>query len=223
MNPFPLPSLRWPLVRVPLWIYNYCFITRLPALRMLKSARARARARAPPSPLSFRQSIKLPVSSFAFHFCFPVRSVSPFHSIPSMATWYAPAKDQGPLNGLALAGPAIRTSAQAWTTRTARKCAVPCWLVEVVNAQGLTCTPSPRAAVCPFPTRPVEPAIDTAALLSLWDAARHAVEQLLERPVKLEIEPGRYLMAESGVLVTGGTRHEATGRQPFCDGGRQLQ
>ena len=64
-----------------------------------------------------------------------------------------------------------------------------------------TCTPSPRAAVCPFlPGR--EPAIDTAHYFSLWDAARHAVEQLLEHPVKLEIEPGRYLMAESGVLVT---------------------
>ena len=75
-------------------------------------------------------------------------------------------------------------------------------LVEVVNAQGLDLHAISAGGGLSVPYQAGEPTIDTAHYFSLWDAARHAVEQLLEHPVKLEIEPGRYLMAESGVLVT---------------------
>jgi diaminopimelate decarboxylase len=53
-----------------------------------------------------------------------------------------------------------------------------------------------------IPYRAGEPVIDTAHYFALWDAARKQVEQLLGHPVALEIEPGRYLVAESGVLVS---------------------
>jgi len=46
-----------------------------------------------------------------------------------------------------------------------------------------------------------EEAINTAHYFGLWDAARQRVAQYLGHPVKLEIEPGRFLVAESGVLV----------------------
>jgi diaminopimelate decarboxylase len=53
-----------------------------------------------------------------------------------------------------------------------------------------------------IPYRAGDPAIDTAHYYSLWDAARRQIAQHLGRPVQLEIEPGRYLVAEAGVLLT---------------------
>lgn len=51
------------------------------------------------------------------------------------------------------------------------------------------------------PYRPGEPRIDTAHYHALWDAARRQVATRLGRDVHLEIEPGRYLVAEAGVLL----------------------
>lgn len=47
-----------------------------------------------------------------------------------------------------------------------------------------------------------EEAINTEHYFGLWDAARQRVAQHLGHEVKLEIEPGRFLVAESGVLVS---------------------
>ena len=43
--------------------------------------------------------------------------------------------------------------------------------------------------------------IDTEHYFSLWNNARTAIAQHLGHPVQLEIEPGRFLLAEAGVLV----------------------
>ncbi|OQP31618.1 diaminopimelate decarboxylase [Pantoea latae] len=53
-----------------------------------------------------------------------------------------------------------------------------------------------------IPYRFGEEAIDTAHYFGLWDAARQRIAAHLGHPVKLEIEPGRFLVAESGVLVS---------------------
>jgi diaminopimelate decarboxylase len=53
-----------------------------------------------------------------------------------------------------------------------------------------------------IPYRAGEPQVDTAHYFSLWDAARKKLEAHLGHPVHLEIEPGRYLVAEAGTLVT---------------------
>ena len=45
-------------------------------------------------------------------------------------------------------------------------------------------------------------AIDVQAYYELWDATRKRLEQAFGHPVALEIEPGRYIAAESGYLVT---------------------
>ncbi|PKH22676.1 diaminopimelate decarboxylase [Enterobacterales bacterium CwR94] len=44
--------------------------------------------------------------------------------------------------------------------------------------------------------------IDTDHYYGLWNAARERIAAHLGHPVKLEIEPGRFLVAESGVLLT---------------------
>ena len=46
-----------------------------------------------------------------------------------------------------------------------------------------------------------EPVVDTQHYFELWDAARQQVAAQLGHPVTLELEPGRYLVAESGVLL----------------------
>lgn len=53
-----------------------------------------------------------------------------------------------------------------------------------------------------IPYREGEPRIDTAHYFSLWDHARRAIAAQLGHAVHLELEPGRFLVAEAGVLVT---------------------
>ncbi len=47
-----------------------------------------------------------------------------------------------------------------------------------------------------------EEPVDTRHYYGLWNAAREQIARHLGHAVKLEIEPGRYLVAQSGVLVT---------------------
>lgn len=51
------------------------------------------------------------------------------------------------------------------------------------------------------PYTPEDPIVDTDRYFKVWDAARREISRYLGHHVRLEIEPGRFLMAESGVLV----------------------
>ncbi|QQC66552.1 diaminopimelate decarboxylase [Paraburkholderia ginsengisoli] len=51
------------------------------------------------------------------------------------------------------------------------------------------------------PYRDGEPRIDVDHYFRLWDAARRRIESHVGHRVRLEIEPGRFLVAEAGVLV----------------------
>jgi diaminopimelate decarboxylase len=53
----------------------------------------------------------------------------------------------------------------------------------------------------PIPYLPGQPRVDTEKYFDLWHAARRRIEVHLGHVVRLEVEPGRYLVAESGVLV----------------------
>ncbi|MTD37154.1 diaminopimelate decarboxylase [Erwinia sp. CPCC 100877] len=52
------------------------------------------------------------------------------------------------------------------------------------------------------PYRDGEASVDTGHYYGLWSAARDRIAERLGHPVTLEIEPGRFLVAEAGVLVT---------------------
>jgi diaminopimelate decarboxylase len=54
----------------------------------------------------------------------------------------------------------------------------------------------------PIPYRPGEPRVDLATYFQLWNATRNRLSSEFGHAVRLEIEPGRYLVAESGYLVT---------------------
>ncbi len=66
-----------------------------------------------------------------------------------------------------------------------------------------------------IPYRFGEEAIDTAHYFGLWDAARQRIAAHLGHAVKLEIEPGRFLVAESGVLVSQVRAVKAMGSRHF--------
>ena len=51
------------------------------------------------------------------------------------------------------------------------------------------------------PYRPGEESMDLAACFAVYDAARRRLQERLGHPLRLEIEPGRYLLAESGYLI----------------------
>jgi len=54
----------------------------------------------------------------------------------------------------------------------------------------------------PIVYRPTDSYVDLDAYFALWDAARRRLEKEFGHHLRLEIEPGRYVTAESGYLVT---------------------
>jgi diaminopimelate decarboxylase len=53
----------------------------------------------------------------------------------------------------------------------------------------------------PTPYMPTDVRIDIDAYARLWSSTRQRLETAAGRPLRLEIEPGRYLVAESGYLI----------------------
>jgi diaminopimelate decarboxylase len=74
-------------------------------------------------------------------------------------------------------------------------------MVAQVRALGLDLRAISGGGGLPIPYRPSEQPFDTVALHGLWDGARSEIEAALGHRVSLEIEPGRFLVAESGLLV----------------------
>jgi diaminopimelate decarboxylase len=54
----------------------------------------------------------------------------------------------------------------------------------------------------PVPYREGQEYVDLAAYFKLWDAARHKLANQFGHEIALEIEPGRFLVAESGYLIS---------------------
>lgn len=54
----------------------------------------------------------------------------------------------------------------------------------------------------PVPYKPEEVHADLGGYFTLWDSTRKKLEQQFGHRIRLEIEPGRYLTAESGYLIT---------------------
>ncbi|MBC7716844.1 MAG: diaminopimelate decarboxylase [Pseudorhodobacter sp.] len=66
-----------------------------------------------------------------------------------------------------------------------------------------------------IPYQAGEPEIDTAHYFNLWNATRQRIEANQGSRLTLEIEPGRYLVAESGVLLAELRAQKHQGAQHF--------
>jgi diaminopimelate decarboxylase len=75
-------------------------------------------------------------------------------------------------------------------------------MVELVAGLGHDIEAISAGGGLSIPYREGDARIDTAHYFQLWDGARKQIEAKLGHPVRLEIEPGRFLVAESGVLVS---------------------
>lgn len=67
----------------------------------------------------------------------------------------------------------------------------------------------------PIPYRPEDPEIDLEGYFRIWDASRKRLEDEFGHAVRLEIEPGRYIVAESGYLVTEIRAVKRAGKNTF--------
>ena len=93
--------------------------------------------------------------------------------------------------------------------------------VHAVVALGHDVTAISAGGGLSIPYRVGDPTVDTAHYFSLWDEARQRLVAELGHPVRLEIEPGRFLVAESGVLLAQVLSVKDMGANHFvlCDAG----
>ena len=105
-------------------------------------------------------------------------------------------------NGLTLLGLHMHIGSGVDYSHLQEVCGAMVALVKTVAALGMDLQAISAGGGLSIPYQAGEPVIDTAHYYALWDAARQEVATVLGHPVTLELEPGRYLVAESGVLVT---------------------
>jgi diaminopimelate decarboxylase len=88
-------------------------------------------------------------------------------------------------------------------------------MVDLVRSLGQDIEAISAGGGLSIPYRDSDSRIDTEHYFQLWDAARKQVEQLLGHAVRLEIEPGRFLVAESGALIAEVRAVKAMGSRHF--------
>lgn len=74
-------------------------------------------------------------------------------------------------------------------------------LVRIAHAAGHDLHAISAGGGLSIPYRSGDPVVDTQHYHGLWDAARQQAEAIVGHKLGLEIEPGRFLVAESGVLL----------------------
>jgi diaminopimelate decarboxylase len=75
-------------------------------------------------------------------------------------------------------------------------------LEKVAREIGRSLTTISAGGGLPVPYKPGEVHADLSGYFTLWDATRKKLEDAFGHRIRLEIEPGRYLTAESGYVVT---------------------
>ncbi len=88
-------------------------------------------------------------------------------------------------------------------------------LVRQVRAAGMDLSALSAGGGLSIPYKTGEDRIDPAHYFSLWDTARAQAQEVIGHPLSLELEPGRYLVAESGVLLAEVRAVKQQGSQHF--------
>ncbi len=74
-------------------------------------------------------------------------------------------------------------------------------MIRVARRMGKQLTTISAGGGLPIPYHKDQPRIDLAAYFDLWDKTRKQIESELGHSIQLEVEPGRYLVAESSALI----------------------
>lgn len=123
--------------------------------------------------------------------------------------------DRVKANGLALQGLHMHIGSGVDYRHLQKVCGAMVKMVETVKAQGLDMHGISAGGGLSIPYQVHEAAIDPDHYFALWDAARQQVAAMLGHAVSLELEPGRYLVAESGVLLSEVRATKDVGCQHF--------
>ena len=116
--------------------------------------------------------------------------------------------------GLTLAGLHMHIGSGVDYGHLAEVCGAMVELVRTAHAAGHDLHAISAGGGLSIPYRAGDPAIDTQHYFGLWNTARQQAEAIVGHTLGLEIEPGRFLVAESGVLLgevratkTAGSNH----------------
>ena len=117
--------------------------------------------------------------------------------------------------GLTLIGLHMHIGSGVDYAHLGRVCGAMVELVRVVRAAGQDLQAISAGGGLSIPYQAGGEPIDTAHYFTLWDAARKEAESVIGHRLALELEPGRYLVAESGVLLAEVRAVKTQGRQHF--------
>ena len=104
-------------------------------------------------------------------------------------------------HGLKLVGLHMHIGSGVDYSHLAEVCGAMVNLVRSTHAAGHDLQAISAGGGLSIPYRSGDPVVDTRHYHGLWDAARREAEAVVGHQLGLEIEPGRYLVAESGVLL----------------------
>ncbi len=104
-------------------------------------------------------------------------------------------------HGLALTGLHMHIGSGVDYSHLAEVCGAMVELVRTAHAAGHDLHAISAGGGLSIPYRSGDPVIDTQHYHGLWNTARQQAEAIVGHPLGLEIEPGRFLVAESGVLL----------------------
>ncbi|MBA4058951.1 MAG: diaminopimelate decarboxylase [Verminephrobacter sp.] len=103
--------------------------------------------------------------------------------------------------GLTLAGLHMHIGSGVDYGHLAEVCGAMVELVRTAHAAGHDLHAISAGGGLSIPYRAGDPVIDTQHYFGLWNTARQQAEAIVGHQLGLEIEPGRFLVAESGVLL----------------------
>jgi diaminopimelate decarboxylase len=118
-------------------------------------------------------------------------------------------------HGLRLIGLHMHIGSGVDYSHLAQVCGAMVGLVRQAQAAGHDVQAISAGGGLSIPYRQGDAGIDVAHYFSLWDAARREAEAVLGHALALELEPGRYLVAESGCLLAEVRATKTQGRQHF--------
>ena len=104
-------------------------------------------------------------------------------------------------HGLKLAGLHMHIGSGVDYSHLQEVCGAMVSLVRTAHAAGHDLQAISAGGGLSIPYRDGDPGVDTQHYHGLWDAARQQAEAIVGHKLGLEIEPGRFLVAESGVLL----------------------
>lgn len=118
-------------------------------------------------------------------------------------------------HGLRLVGLHMHIGSGVDYSHLSQVCGAMVKLVRQASAAGHDLQAISAGGGLSIPYRDGEAVIDTAHYFGLWDAARKQAEGIVGHVLGLEIEPGRFLVAESGLLLSEVRAAKNAGRNHF--------